>query len=265
LPSRTFRDRWDPDRYGRFAAERAAAFEDLLALVEPAVEIRLLDVGCGTGELTARAHRALDAAVTVGIDPSPAMLARTGVWSGQGVRFESGDAEHLPQGRWDVVISNAALHWVPEHERLIRSLAAALAPGGQLAFQVPVNDHHPSHVVARELAAEPPFYDALGGYSRESPVLAPERYAELLHESGFARQRVRTEIYLHAIPSRDDVVEWVRGSLLTAYEERLPPSLWEAFLARYRECLAERLPDLRPFPYTYRRLLVWGRLPGPTT
>jgi trans-aconitate 2-methyltransferase len=263
LATQTFRDRWDPDRYRRFAAERAAPFEDLLRLVEPVPGARLLDIGCGTGELTARAHDLIEASESLGIDPSPAMLARTGASAGAGVRFESGSAEDLPDGPWDVILSNAALHWVPEHERLIERLSGALSPGGQLAFQVPVNDHHPSHAVAREVAGEPPFRDLLGGFSRQSPVLEPERYAALLHASGFVRQRVRTEIYLHVLPSRDDVTEWVRGSVLTAYEERLSPRDWAAFLDRYRERLAELLPSVRPFPYPYRRLFVWGRLAEP--
>jgi trans-aconitate 2-methyltransferase len=265
LATQTFPDRWDPERYGRFAAERAAPFEDLLRLLEPVPGPRLLDVGCGTGELTARAHDLLEASESVGIDPSPAMLARTGAAAGPrpGLRFERGSAEHVPDGPWDVILSNAALHWAPEHERLLGRLADQLAPRGQLAFQVPVNDHHPSHAVAREVAGEPPFRDLLGGYSRQSPVLEPERYAALLLARGFVRQRVRAEVYLHVLPARDDVTEWVRGSVLTAYEERLSPRDWERFLDRYRERLAELLPDARPFPYTYRRLFVWGRLPDP--
>ncbi|HYG68907.1 MAG TPA: methyltransferase domain-containing protein [Anaeromyxobacteraceae bacterium] len=265
MATESFRDSWSPARYGRFAAERAAPFDDLLALVEPAPGARLLDVGCGPGELTVRAHRALGASETLGIDPSPAMLERAAELSEPGVRFEQGSAERLPAGPWDVVLSNAALHWVPEHEALLVRLAAALAPGGQLAFQVPANDHHPSHAAAREVAAGPEFRERLGGFTRESPVLPPERYAELLHRLGFARQRVRVEVYLHVLPSREDVVEWVRGSVLTAYEARLPADAWPAFLARYRERLFALVPDERPFPYTYRRVLAWGRLAGGAT
>jgi trans-aconitate 2-methyltransferase len=70
---------------------------------------------------------------------------------------------------------------------------------------------------------------------------------------------VRLEVYGHELASRDEVVEWVRGTTLTDYERRLPPDLWPAFLARYRERLAAALPDQRPFLYTFRRLLLWGR------
>jgi trans-aconitate 2-methyltransferase len=94
---------------------------------------------------------------------------------------------------------------------------------------------------------------------RESPVLEPEAYARLLFRLGFAEQRVRLEIYAHRLPGPGDVVEWVRGTLLTDYEKRLDPATWTRFLARYRERLLAALPDERPYLYTYRRLFVWGR------
>jgi trans-aconitate 2-methyltransferase len=70
---------------------------------------------------------------------------------------------------------------------------------------------------------------------------------------------VRAEIYAHPLGAPAEVVEWVRGTLLTDYERRLGPDAFVAFLARYRERLLAALPDERPFLYTYRRLLVWGR------
>ena len=135
----------------------------------------------------------------------------------------------------------------------------ALAPGGQLALQAPANDHHSSHAVAREVAREPAFAGPLGGFARESPLLAPEAYARLLFREGLARQRVRLEVYAHPLASREDVVAWVRGTTLTDYERRLDPETFARFLARYRERLLAVLPDERPFLYTFRRLLVWAR------
>jgi trans-aconitate 2-methyltransferase len=260
-------DPWSPDRYARFAAERRLPFDDLVALLVPAPGGRVVDLGCGPGALTRDLHARLGAAETVGVDASPAMLERAAPLAGGGLRFVLGDAGGLAgaagEGPWDVVFSNAALHWVEDHEALLPRLAALVAPGGQLAVQVPCNDHHPSHAAARAVAAEPPFAEALGGWARTSPVLQPERYAELLFRLGFAARRVRLEVYGHALASRDEVVEWVRGTTLTEYERRLPPALWPAFLARYRARLAAALPDDRPFLYTFRRLLLWGRLPAP--
>jgi trans-aconitate 2-methyltransferase len=261
-------DAWDPSRYGRFRAERSAPFLDLLALVEPTAEPRVVDLGCGPGELTRLAHERLGARETVGVDSSPAMLTEAAKHAAPGLRFTQGDLASWgagdadggdDRGPFDVVLSNAALHWVPDHAALLARLAALLAPGGQLAFQVPANEAHPSHAVAREVAREPAFAAALGGHVRESPVLEPERYAEHLFRLGFRAQRVRAEIYAHPLAGPEDVVEWVRGSLLTDYERRLAPEVFARFLARYRERLRAALGDERPFLYTYRRLLVWAR------
>ncbi len=253
------RDVWNPDRYGRFRAERSAPFVDLLALVEPRDAPRVLDLGCGTGELTRLAHERLGARETLGVDSSQAMLAKAAAHAGGGVSFRTGDIATFAEGGFDVVLSNAAVHWVPDHPSLLPRLAALLAPGGQLAIQMPANESHPSHAVAREVAREPAFAGPLAGFVRESPVLEPEAYAHLLHGIGFEAQRVRFEIYAHVLGAREDVVEWVRGTMLTDYEKRLDAETWAHFLERYRARLMAALPDERPFVYTYRRLFLWAR------
>jgi trans-aconitate 2-methyltransferase len=110
------------------------------------------------------------------------------------------------------------------------------------------------------VAREPAFAAPLGGHVRESPVLAPEAYAQLLFRLGFVEQRVRVEVYAHRLAARDDVVEWVRGTYLTDFQRRLDGPTWERFLATYREKLLAKLPDERPFLYTYRRVFVWGSM-----
>ena len=98
---------------------------------------------------------------------------------------------------------------------LIPAVASHVARGGQLAFQVPANADHPSHLVAHAVAREEPFASALGGYVRAWPVLPPERYAEILDGLGFVDLTVRLEVYGHRLDSTEGVVEWVKGSLLT--------------------------------------------------
>jgi trans-aconitate 2-methyltransferase len=256
------RDVWNPDRYGKFRSERAAPFLDLLALVGPAAGSRVVDLGCGTGELTRLAHERLGARETLGVDSSASMLAKAAAHAGGGLSFRAGDIAAFTERGFDVVLSNAALHWIPDHAALLPRLASLLAPAGQLAIQVPANEAHPSHAVAREVAREREFAGPLGGFVRESPVLEPETYAKILFGLGFAAQRVRFEVYAHPLGSREDVVEWVRGTTLTDYEKRLDPPTWARFLDRYRRRLMEALPDERPFVYTYRRLFLWaGNLP----
>jgi trans-aconitate 2-methyltransferase len=254
-------DAWDAAQYERFERERSAPFFDLLDLVEPCPGGRVVDLGCGTGELTRALHERTGASGTVGLDSSPAMLARSADHAGGGVTFELGDiAAWMPSEPVDVIFSNAALHWIDDHDELFARLTGALSPGGQLAVQVPANHDQPSHVVAERIAAEEPFRTALGGYVRRTPVLAPERYAQLLHRLGYRSQHVRLQVYLHVLRDSGAVVDWVKGTLLTDYRRRLPDPVYDDFVARYRELLAAELPDERPFPFSFKRVLLRARL-----
>jgi len=254
-------DAWNPDQYGRFRAERSQPFYDLLDLVSATPDARVVDLGCGSGELTSVLHDRLGAKETLGLDSSASMLARAPA-SRIGPRFEQGDIADFDRPGWDVIFSNAALHWLPDHARLFERLRRLLRPGGQLAVQMPANNDHPSHVIAAALAAEEPFRGALAGYHREWPVLTPEAYSALLFRLGFTFQHVRLQVYAHVLESRGEVVEWVKGTLLTDYERRLPTELFAQFLARYRERLMDTLPDDRPFLYPFKRILLRGRLPS---
>jgi trans-aconitate 2-methyltransferase len=251
------KDAWNPAQYDRFQDERRQPVKDLLALVRRRPELRVLDLGCGTGEPTRDAHRVLEAWETLGIDSSAAMLAKARAHEEHGLRFLQGDIrDALPAGPFDVVLSNAALHWVDDHPTLFARLAALLAEHGQLVVQMPANHRHPSHLVAADLASEAPFRQALGGYVLRSPVLEPEEYSRLLFDLGLREVRVFLRVYLHVLPSPEDVVEWVKGTTLTAYESRLSPELYAQFLARYRERLLPRLETRRPYPFTFPRVFL---------
>jgi trans-aconitate 2-methyltransferase len=245
---------WNPDQYDRFRRERQQPFFDLLALVRPVPSPRVIDLGCGTGELTGELHRRLGARETIGVDSSAAMLERAAAHTGDGVRFERGDiADFAASDGFDVIFSNAALHWLPDHEALIGRLSRALQPGGQLAVQVPANHDHASHVTAAEVARE------MGIEPHTPQVLVPETYASILGRAGSAEQHVRLQVYLHRLDSRDAVVEWVKGTLLTDYARRLSEDDYADFLARYRARLLPKLEDARPYLFTFKRILFWAQ------
>ncbi len=251
---------WNPDQYEKFRDERSQPFFDLLAMVEPCPGGRAVDLGCGTGALTRVLHERSRAAETIGIDSSETMLAGSAAFAGDGLRFEQREiAAFTPGDQFDIVFSNAALQWVDGHAQLFPRIASYVSPGGQLAVQMPANNDHPSHLTAHEVAAEEPFRSAMGGYVREWPVRPPEWYADELDRLGFAQQNVRMQVYGHHLESREGVVEWVRGSLLTDYERRMSPELYSLFLARYRERLMAKIEDRRPFFYAFKRVLIWGK------
>ncbi len=257
-------DVWNPAQYDRFREQRSQPFFDLLDLVRPRPGMRVLDLGCGTGELTAHLHRHLRAGDTLGIDSSEAMLAESRTHEGEGLRFQKDEILHFAkerggEGPWDLVFSNAALHWVPGHEELLALLTSRLAPEGQLAVQVPANHDHPGHTLAAQVAGESPFREALQGYRGRSPVLLPEEYALALDRLAYREQHVRLVVYGHRLESRDEVVEWMKGTLLTDYQRRLSADLFSLLLERYRKELLPALADTRPHFFPFKRILFWAR------
>jgi len=254
---------WSPDQYERFFAERRQPFDDLVALCTPVPGGRVVDLGCGTGDLTAELHERMQAAETVGIDSSESMLtrARANHEEVPGLTFTEGNIETWLGEGLDLVFANASLHWVDDHLNLLARMRTALVDGGQLAFQVPSNFRHPSHLLAQQVANESPFIDALDDDVPEDRgrfVLSPEIYADLLYELGARKQVVRMEVYGHELSSTSDVVEWVMGTLLTPYRTRMSPELFSAFVDRYRERLLEELGEREPYFYGFRRILCWA-------
>jgi trans-aconitate 2-methyltransferase len=262
-------DAWQPEQYQKFAAERAQPFWDLLDLVERCPIARAVDLGCGSGELTEAAAARLAVEDMTGIDASPAMLEQARDRSRPGLRFAGGDIGSWSSGGdhdlVDLVLANASLHWVPDHPAVLARWWAAIAPGGQLAVQIPANADHPSHLVAAEVGAAEPFRSALGGPPPPPPLaanlLAPHPYAILLDRLGAARQHVRLQVYPHVLASSADVVEWVKGTSLTRFLSPLPADLHEPFVAEYRQRLLATIGDHAPYFYPFKRILFWASKP----
>lgn len=264
---------WDPEQYARFARERAQPFHDLLAMLEPGSgPVSVVDLGCGSGELTYELARRVRAASVVGLDNSAAMLAAARSHDAPAdvecpVTFVHGDLSTWTSGEGvDLVVANASLQWVPDHAAVIARWASSLRPGGQLAIQVPANADHPSHLAAAEVAGTEPFCSSLGDSPPPDPVasnvLAPERYAQVLHELGFERQHVRLQVYPHVLASTHDVVEWTRGTSLTRFAAALPASTFDEFVESYRRALLDRIGIAAPYLYTFKRILLWAKGPA---
>lgn len=254
-------DAWKPAIYEQFRDARERPGQDLIALLEPVPGGRAVDLGCGTGRLTAQMHRHLGASTTVGIDSSGAMLAQAReAPSSAGPTFEEGDLTALT-GTWDVIFSNAALHWSPGHDELVPRLIAHLAPGGQLAFQVPDNYGHATHLLADEMAGEL----GLGRLSDAAAVETPARYAEIMWSAGLRELDVTERVYGMAMDRTEHVVDWVAGSMFTAFEVNLDEEGFGRFRSEYRSRLLERLGDPagdHPYYFAFPRILCRGRLPS---
>ena len=255
---------WDPGTYLGFADERLRPGLDLMMHLPPAEARRVVDLGCGTGSLTARLARRLPAAHVLGLDNSPAMLARARRdesepnldWQEGGIAEWAGDEDAQPV---DLIYSNAALHWLPDHAGLFPKLVARLVPGGILAVQMPRNFAAPSHQALYTLARTPRWASKLKLESE--PVSEPAFYLDLLEPYG-ALDLWETH-YQHVLKGPDPVFNWVSGTTLTPVKATLEPDEYEAFCAEYRELLANAYPPRANGTtlFAFRRLFLMLRVP----
>jgi len=233
---------WDPDRYLAYADERGRPFVELLARVGAIDPATVVDLGCGAGNLTdLLAERWPDARV-IGLDSSADMItaART---RGSGVDYRLGDLRswEAPVDGADVIISNAALQWVPGHLELLGRLVGALAPSGWLAFQVPGNFDEPSHALRRELAAEDPYAAYTVGVDHPDAHDAAV-YLDVLSRLGCEVDAWETT-YLHVLTGPDPVFRWVSGTGARPTLQALPDELRERFSVEFRRRLAAAYPS----------------------
>ena len=249
---------WDPNQYHKFQAQRSAPFYDLLALVEVRPNLKVVDLGCGTGELTQQLAVSLPASDVTGLDSSPQMLEKAASYSGPNLRFMQGDQAQL-SGVWDLIFSNAALQWSEEHAELISTLYSRLASGGQITVQVPSNHNHISHQIIRETAGEEPFRSLLGGFVRYAPVLSIDQYAQVLFDCGAEDIIAFEKVYAHVLADSDAVVEWISGTACVPYFERLGGHT-EEFVKVIRTKMHAALPK-SPVFYPFRRTFFSARKP----
>lgn len=249
---------WNPELYHKFQKERFEPFKDLIDLIRLRDGLTVLDLGCGTGELTNMVSELLPDSQVIGIDSSPEMLEKASQKKHRRLSFELCPIEKA-SGKWDLVFSNAAIQWVGNHRELLPRLVSLLKPGGQIAVQLPANHTHPTQTLIAEVAGEEPFKTALNSWQREFSVLLLTEYAELLYESGAREINAFEKIYPHILDDVNSVVQWLSGTALIPYLGRLPEEMHQDFLSTYSDRLRSLYPEVPVF-YPYQRIFfsaVW--------
>ncbi len=247
---------WNPGKYLAFSDHRGRPFFELLSRVDAAGPRRVVDLGCGPGNLTATLTDRWPGAVLEAWDSSPEMVEDA---VRRGVDARVGDVrDWAPAPDTDVVVSNAALHWVPEHAELVTRWAQQLAPGAWIAFQVPGNFGAPSHQLVRDLAGRPQWSDLLTDHPLpDDAVLSPARYADLLTDAGCSVDAWETT-YVHELTGTVPVLEWITGTALRPVRSVLDDTQWERFRAELVPLLDAAYPA-RPDGITFfpfRRIFV---------
>ncbi|GFG74018.1 trans-aconitate 2-methyltransferase [Mycobacterium botniense] len=248
---------WDPDIYLAFADQRARPFYDLLSWVGAERPRRVVDLGCGPGNLTLELGRRWPEAVIEALDSSPEMVAAA---RARGVDATLADLrDWKPQMDTDVVLSNAAVQWVTEHTELMVRWARELAPGAWIAVQMPGNFESPAYAAVRAVARREHFAKTLRDIQFRVGMAAhpPAVYAELMIDAG-CRVDAWETTYLHQLAGEHPVLDWITGTALLPVRERLDDEGWEKFRRELTPLLADaypRRPDGITF-FPFRRVFV---------
>jgi trans-aconitate 2-methyltransferase len=249
---------WNADQYLRFADERTRPCRDLAAAVALAAPRRIVDLGCGPGNSTAVLAARWPAAEIVGLDSSDAMIAAARrdaperTWILGDIASWTGDAP------FDLVFSNAALQWVPDHARVYPRLLAQVAVGGALAVQVPCNFDANAHEAMRAIAARPEWRDHFSGGVREWHVHPAPFYYDVLAPHVSRVDLWETE-YFHVMPGPAAIVEWYKGTGLRPFLDPLPDAAArQRFLAEYLDAVTTAYPPQSDgrVVFPFRRLFI---------
>jgi trans-aconitate 2-methyltransferase len=257
--------KWDPAKYVEFGNHRDRPYFDLTARVLAEKPRHVVDLGCGPGNLTATLAERWPQADVVGIDSSAEMLRQAAAQARfANLSFALQDiTEWMPSDQTDVVVSNAALQWVPGHPALLAGWLEALKPGAWFALQVPGNFRSPSHVLMRQLAESVRWKDRLGGILRHDDAVAePAGYLNIMLDAGCEADAWETT-YQQVLHGPDPVLEWVRGAGLRPVLSALAPAEAAEFEAEYSELLRDAYPaTAHGTVFPFRRIFAVARKRG---
>jgi trans-aconitate 2-methyltransferase len=247
---------WDPQLYLKFDRERTQPAIDLTARIEISKPRRIIDLGCGPGNSTAVLHKCWPKAELTGLDADEEMLlvARQ---SCPTFHWLQGDAAAWQaSGKYDVVFSNALLQWLPDHAETIKNWYSAVAPGGALAVQIPVNFNSPVHQHILEVADDPRWKDTIGPARGALYAKEPAEYYDIIAPLTSRFDLWVTE-YCHVLTGPERILDWMRGTGLRPFLSALPSDterkLFEGeFLTRVTASYPRQTDDNVIFPF--RRL-----------
>lgn len=244
---------WSATQYSLFEQQRTRPVRDLVAAIPLASAHIAIDLGCGPGNSTEVLAERFPEATVTGLDSSEDML-RDARQRLPNIAFELADIGNWnPSQRYDVILANASLQWVPDHASLYPRLVSLLNPGGVLAVQTPDNLKEPAHRLAREIAASAQWADRIGGVKH--PDRHPAAYYFELLRPHCAEVDVWRTTYHHPLAGgHGAVVEWFKGSALRPYLQKLDEAGQQAFLDAYLQAISQAYPALDdgtvllPFP-----------------
>lgn len=251
---------WNPDTYDQFKTERSAPFFDLLNLVDSKPNLSVIDLGCGTGQLTSGIFGYLENPNIVGIDSSAEMLEKAEKHSTERLHFFQRSVEEQLEldEKFDLIIANASLQWCTDHEELFPDIISKIKKDGQLAVQVPYNHHFIVHQLLSKIAETEPYKREFKTWVREYPVLKIDEYAKILYDNNGQDINVFEKVYPHVMENSDAVFEWASGTAIIPFLEKLPEDLKENYKADYKAELKKVFPG-SPVFYPFKRTFIYAK------
>lgn len=251
---------WNPDVYNQFKNIRFKPFYDLTGLITDEGKMNAIDLGCGTGEQTAILTEKFPDATFTGIDSSPEMLEKSKALENDRLHFRISTTEEMLDAdeNWDLIFSNAALQWSDHHYDLFPKLVSKLKSGGQLAVQMPYQPGNTLNKILFELADEEPYRTQLNQWNRPSAVLTIDEYAQILFDSGIEDLNLSQKVYPIIAEDHDTLFNFISGSALIPYLERLDEEQQKVFTAEFKHRISKDFAKL-PAIYAFKRILMYGR------
>lgn len=219
---------WDAALYEQFSGERLRPSMDLTARLE-GDPFAILDVGCGSGMSTWCLRQRFPYAKIKGVDLSASMLESAKKLQINADFFQKDCSKDLASmGMFDLVFSNAFIQWLEDQEAFIRDIRSNLNVGGVLAMQIPLFGHIPMSDIVKETVARK-YKEKCEGVFLFHDFSVQEYY------DMFTRYYEEVEIwktsYIHQLDTSDKLVEFIQGTALIPYKERLTEEEYEQFLA----------------------------------
>lgn len=255
---------WNAARYHEISIPQQAWGRRVLERLGLEGSECVLDIGCGSGRLTAEIAERVPAGRVVGVDRSAAMVEKAAEW----LRERSpqttvvlADAVALPFRRtFDAVFSGATFHWIPDHPALFRSIIMALRPGGRLVAQC---GGGPNLALlygrAGRLMQEPRFARYFEEWDEPTYFAGVEMTRQRMIAAGFADVEVSLEPAPTTFDAPEQFREFIANVCLRHQGARLPRPEWQSFL---RDLTVAAAGDTPPFTLDYWRLNLTGRRPA---
>ena len=249
---------WNPEKYNEFKALRYKPFFDLVTHIKDKPNMKVIDLGCGTGELTNMLSERLTNPTVKGIDSSKEMLGKAKEFNS--IQFEQQTIEkQINTGeKWDLIFANASIQWIDNHELLFPKIISLLNKDGQLAIQMPCQNENLLNQIVIELVQEEPYQKALNNWKRLSPVLTMDDYAQILFENGAADIIIYQKVYPMIAQSHDELYEFISGSTLVPYFERFEESVKNQFIKEFKNRIEKKFYKT-PSLYAFKRILLYAQ------